>query len=543
MNIVRHIIEHEIIGVGGGGGGGNTIRMYDEGTYIGTFSEIDIVGTGHNAESVGAGRVAIYSPSASYSPYFNTGTATVADIATVNRNIASPTAEGNPYKIGSWSGGTVHPATNSASWTYTTVNPCSFVNLTTTIEAVLLDADGLELARHETAPITGNIDVTVNGITIRVTGWTPEYSRYRGVVTVIYDLATILPAGGRVSARIVHHNAGIDYEKTQNDVFYDANPYPAQVSGVSIAETSGGAVIKYLSGVPFYDLGSMFTVGVADIDYVNANTYLESQLVEIDGDEYGMSMLTLGSGDITGWSNIFNFVNGSYSNNAWQISQSNFRAITTTANVRARAKDWTDQSWVDSPNSAILIDTWGQQSTELAEYFTDEAFRRRADDTVWDSTDDLRTLEGGIHAQVINGVLKVPNVDYSAYMPANTRDYSGAGGRNYYRRIIDAAMQVRTSCSFHISGFTLDDLVDSRVELWVLIVGKWASWCYAHTPGLFNFGTFDGDNDPIRLASSTSNRIDVSFGTLGLDSSHTYFRLRLVINDSSINPDSIVVTW
>jgi hypothetical protein len=55
----------------------------------------------------------------------------------------------------------------------------------------------------------------------------------------------------------------------------------------------------------------------------------------------------------------------------------------------------------------------------------------------------LVTYDGGAHAQVIGGILRVPNVDYSIYKPTNTRNYTGlAGNINYYRRFIDAAGNV-----------------------------------------------------------------------------------------------------
>ena len=541
MNLVRHIIEHEIIGVSGGGGGGTTIKFYDEGVYKGAFGEVDIVGTNHNAEPIAPGRIAIYSPSMAVSPYYNTGGATVPNIATSNRNVAAPTTEGSPYKIGDWIAGTVHPCFNSSSISYNTPVQCRFESATTTVEANLYDADGI-VAQHITAPIGGNIDVTLNGIRIQITGWAAEGIKYKANIYVTYNLATIIPQGGRISIQIVHHNNGADYQKTQNDIFYDPNPLSATVNTPIISENT--PAIKYLSGVPYYNLGSTFNVSLSDVDYVNSNSYIAGTLVDIEGNQYGLPSLLLGSGDLTGWNNFYNDNDDTYLKNDWTINQANFRTITTTAQVRARAKDWTDQAWQNSAYAAVLIDTWGQESTELAEYFTDEAYRRKADDTLWDSTNDLRTTEGSIHAQVIGGILRVPNVDYSIYKPANTRDYTGlTNNKNYYRRIIDVAGQVRNSCSLYISGFTLDDLVSNRIELWVLIPGKWASWCYAHTPELFNFGTFDGDNDPIRLASSTSSRIDVSFGTIGLDSSHTYFRLRLVIQDATIEPNSIVVGW
>lgn len=517
------------------------VEVYDEGILVGAASIIDIIGVNHNAALISAGRVAIYSPSAVFSPKYNAGGAAVPSIAVSNRNVADPLGT---YDIDTWVAGSVHGCSIAGNPSWATGAVCSFDNLLTTFEVKVFGADGVTvLATHLTAAITGNVVLTVANITITISSWAVEFTKYRAVITVAINMSAILPAGGRYSVSLVHHNNGTDYSKIQNDIFYDVNPNAATVNTPTIIE--GGSVItKDLSGLPFYILGSQFQIDISDIDYVNANSYLDASLVDVEGAEYGLPALLLGSGDLTGWGNLWNDQNDTYQKTNWAITAANFRAISTLANINARAKDWADQAYQPSANAAVLIDTWLQQSNDLSEYFTDEVYRRTVADAAFDSSQSLVTYDGTVHAQVIGGILRVPNVDYSIYKPTNTRDYTGlATCKNYYRRIIDASGLVRAGCSLTIAGFTLANLVASDVEMWLLIPSKWVSWCYAHTALTFNFGTFDGDNDPIRLLSSIANRIDVSFGTLGLDAVNTFFRLRIVINNAAITPDSIVVSW
>jgi hypothetical protein len=254
--------------------------------------------------------------------------------------------------------------------------------------------------------------------------------------------------------------------------------------------------------------------------------------------------LSLSGAALTGWTNVYNNVNSSFNKTTWGIAATNYRYIGTTAKVSARTEDWTSGSWVNSSNASILIDTYSSESTSLAEYFTDETYRRTSAGAVWDSTQSLVAYDGGTGAQVIGGILRVPGVNYSTYSPSGSPNYSAlVAPKNYYRRIIDVSGLVRNSASLAISGFTLADLTSSKVELWIDIPTRFTSPCYAHTANTFNFATFSGNNDPIRLLSSTSGVINVSFGALGLTAGQTYFILRIVINDASVQPTSVIVSW
>lgn len=528
------------------GGGGGSLTVQDEGVALGVFSIMNFIGADVLAYDGGGGVVNVTIPPTVFRPFYNQGAATVSSFPTNNWTISTPNL--TAFKLGGWVPGTIHPCHNDSTLDLNTPATCGFMdNSTTTIEVNVYDDDGVTLlATHTTAAIVGNLDVTLNNIRIRVTSWGPDDIRYQGNIWVNINVGALIPIGGRWSYEIIHHNAGTDYTKTQPDAFFDTNLNAGTISGVTIAETPGFVVTKYLSGVQYYDIGSDFTVDVADIDYANSNSYPNPQ-VEIHGDEYGLPQLDIFEADMTGWTLNDDNVDDTYNKTDWEITAVNFRRLpiaSDTTNIRGRVMDWTNSPWANSADSKVLIDTYTQESDELSEYFTDEAFRLTSGGVAWDSTQNITVYDGGSNAQVIGGIIKIHDTDFSTYNPLPNPDYSvsPASGK-YYRNFTDTFNAVRGSATLDITGFTLADLVASRVEIWIDIPTRFTSPCYVHTASTYNFATFTGNNDPIRLLSSTANSIDITFGALGLTPAQNYFNCHVIINDASIEPSSILVSW
>jgi hypothetical protein len=536
----------------GGGGGGGSLTILDEGVAVGTADTIDIVGADHNAVLTAPGEVTIYSPSLSVVSHYNTsdGTnnCTVGDRATTSRLISDPAPDNN-YKIGVWSAGDSANSYNGGTWSYTTTNDCLFEDDTSTIAVTVLDDDDVTpLATHTTAAITGNIDVTVNNIRIRVTGWAVEGGvYYRGTITIDITMSAILANGGRVSIQTAH-NTGSGYSKNEGPRFYDAQTNAQAIGNVTIAENTVSSS-KYISGLRYYDEGDTFDIAVDDLDYMNDMSYVANFLRFTTASEYGITNFNVSGAGLTGWTNYWNDTNSTYSG-THAIDIDDFRYIGTAANITGQVYDWSAGASDASPNASICIDTYDQESSDLAEYFTDEAYRRLAGyagtEGLWDSTQDIGAYDGNTGAQVINGILKVGDTNWTTYAPGGVGNpnYSAhSAPKDYYRRFIDSTSSVRGSATLAIQGFTLTDLIASDVEMWIMIPGRFTSACYAHTASLYNFGTFTGNNDPIRLNSSTANSIDITFGGLGLTGAQNYFIIRIVINDAAIEPSSVVVSW
>jgi len=543
-----------LIGPGGVIGGG--VAVSDEGTVVNSsacninFIGADVIAKQDPDEDC---QVDVYIPTPSYPSHYNTNDGTtngiVTNTGTSTRHVANP----GSYDIGDWVAGSEHPTTRSSNVYYNTSEVVLFEDTASSVVAEIYGADGATvLASVTISDIAGNTSASQDGVTVSITNWDVSSDKYQAKISVSYDLSSIIPDSGRFSIKISHIQTNATYIKSQNDLFYDSEPNTASLTGVHIVE-SAARITRYLSGVQYYDLNSPFTVDIDDIDNLNGTSYPTIQ-TEVFGAEFGLPQLNLQGSDLTDWTNDWDDIDDSYHNEDWKITAVNYRYIGDEANISARTEDWSAGALVNSDNMKILIDTWGPQSSELEEYFTDENFRMMSDyATPWDSTQDLRTYDGGnTGVQVIGGVIKVPstlsttnnnNADFSDYNPLSNPDYSSSDGNTYYREFIDVDKQVRGSAWLAISGFTLQDLIDEKILLFIDVPGKFTSECYAHSPEEFNYGEMDGDDDPIRVNDSTDYNIHISFGTYGLDEDHDRFRIRLVIVDDTIEPSSIVVSW
>jgi len=476
--------------------------------------------------------------------HFNTTDGTtngvVPNTTTSNRFVAQP----GVFNTGGWDDNLTHPCTHIANIHYAPPEIIRIEDLTSDFRATVFDADGVTiLAQNIITGISGDTSQSFQGITINISsfGSSPSGSgEYKAIITTNIDLTQIVPNSGRITVQL-EHIGSFTFTKTQ-EFFYDSEPNTAVLAGVNIQETTAGRITNYLSGVQFYSLNSPFTIDINDIDYLNGDSYPLVQ-VEVHGDDFGLPQLNLHGSNLTGWVHTWDDDNDTYHNDNWQITAQPF-CHNGDASSQANTVDWGDGPLVDSNHQNILVNTWTQQSDELSEYFHDEVFRKMSDrTTAWDSTQDLKTYDNTDGAQVICGVLQIPDTDYTTYNPLTNPDYSSYNGKEYYRSFTDVTNSVRGSANINIQGFTRDDLIHSRIELWFFIPGRFTSECYVHGVATYNFSTFNGDNDPMRISGTDTNDIRISFGTYGLDATHNELQWRLVINDATIKPEQVALTW
>lgn len=370
------------IDIGGGGGGGSKLAGEDEGILaIADVKTINFVGADVSAYQNGSdpNQLDVYIPALAFQPYYDAsnpqGNATVPDTTTSSRNVADPAPE-NLYDIGGWAPGTLHPITRSTPLTWTHTDNCSFVNNTsTTVEVNIYDETDVAILETYTTPaIVGNSVNNGVNITVSITGWAVDSIRWQSKISVTVDIDTILPNSGRWSIEVIHHNGSSDYTYTQGPLFYDTEALVAALTGVSIAETGGSVVTRFISGVEYYDFGSQFTIDIADIDNLNSDSYPVTQ-VNAQGGEYALPALNIPGASLTGWMNDWNDNNDTYQKTDWAINQLDFFTISTTANVSARVVDWVAAGWINSPNANVLIDTYDNLSTRLIEQFRFENWR------------------------------------------------------------------------------------------------------------------------------------------------------------------------
>jgi len=496
------------------------ITVQDEGVEIcAVVTTINFQGATVQAKDCIAGLVNVYIPPPSYVSHFDTsdGTndCTVADASTTSRRVAGPTSEGTPYNIGGWTEGSTNDTvrTTESSFSYTTTNACSFLeNTTTTIEVNVYDADGVAtLATHTTAAIIGNTDVTVDNIRVQVTSWATNADQYQGIVTVTFDIDTILgDISGRFGVEIIHHNAGDgDFTYTQTPLFYDNESNAQTIGNVTIAENT--PVIMRKSGVYYYDEGSTFTVAIDDLDYLNSESF-PTTLVVITGTEYGLTTLNLASGALTGWTTKYDVIDVTYSNSAWTITGADYFIMTTTANVTGQVQDWTAGASDSSPDAAIIIDTYNDNSSRVLEDFQGETERLEDDlATSWDSTASLASADDGQGLQLGEGtVLRYPDVNYGTYEPSSGSqpDYSSLSGDRYYYRGMWHTGTSHSNGSFTLAGVTEQNLTDDDIIIEISLDGTdWYNCNELYTGGALSNG------DGCRVSGNTMPTLDFTFGT------------------------------
>ncbi len=455
-----------------------SITVLDEGDVIcANVHTINFKGADVQVKDCVDGVVNVYVPPPQYVAHFNSNDGDVAgdcrlsDKSTTSRFVAGPTGEGNPYNIGGWSDGdTVNTVrTTGAVHVYTTTNVCSFKDdSTTTIEVNIYDADdSTPLATHTLGPITGAVGAVIQGITIIVASWATNEDQYQGTVSVLFNIDTILGnISGRYSVEIIHHDAGDgDFTYTQGPLFYDNESNAQTIGNATIAENT--PVIVRKSGVYYYDTGSTFTVNIDDLDWLNSDSY-PTTLVSIVGSEYGLPTLSLGSGDLTGWTSKYNIMNVTYNKADWTINQSNYYTVRTTGNIVAQVQDWSAGASDNSPNAGMAVDTYNDNSTRIVEDFRGETNRLESDlSTSWDSTQDLTAYDGNNGLQVGEGTkLFYPkNIDYGTYEPSSGAqpDYSGESGDKVYYRAFWHSGTSHGNGIFVITGVTETNLTNDDV--------------------------------------------------------------------------------
>ena len=577
--------------IGKGGGTSSNLEVQDEGVSVETnVTVLNFIGADVSALSGGTGQVNIYIPPPSFASHFNTTDGTTVgtvseSISRSTARISSPTVEGNPFSTGGWAGTNQSASLNSTA-TFTTGGDVTGFGGDSTMTVIMYDADGTTaLESVTTSPIAANGSYGSGNISITISNYATDTTKFKASPSVTVDVGAVFTANGREGGRYnifisqttdTTTDGGSTYSYTQTSVFYDTNPNTPSVSGVTIAETSGGVSTKHLSGIEYYISGSQFTASVSDIDNLNRNTSRTSNNLSITFNNFGISSLNqspfgTGSSNFSGWTNDYNVQNVSYSNTAASISSSNFRYRGTAANISARARDtWANGSLISSSNLSILIDTYGTTSTNLVERFDDEnrrqdsGFNSGATTGNWNSSNSLVSGE----ALVGNGKLMIPssftlsdgstNPNLSSFSPTAggaTPDYSSlTAASNYYRTIVDTTGSSRAGFTMTLSGtFLVDavtDLANSNLEIFI---SKIASSVGGNTGAtnpfflnihgsVYNFATFDDGvtNGQIRESSSSGGTINCTFGGFVCEDG---FYMHIRINNSSIKLDTLSVSF
>lgn len=492
-------------------GGGGEITIKDEGVIVSSnVTTINFKGDQVNASESSPGVIDVYIPPLLFPSHWNTndgdGDNTIDDILTYSRNVSAPTNEGVPFKIGTWVSGSSYPCIRLSPLVYTSPNVCLFNTLTTSIDVIIYDADGVSvIAQHTVSNISGNLSQTLQHITIDITNWSSIYDKYSADISVSIDIDSILSNGGRFSVSI-NHISGSSYTKTQNNIFYDSNNNPATIDNVSISANT--PVIKNLSGIKYYDIGSTFDIGIGDIDYINDRSYITDFLYIESYNYYGIPNSYLEGSDLTGWNTLYNNINSSFSN-TFTTSRYNYRHIGNIATIRARHIDWSSVIYASSSADSILVDTYGITSTDVAEYFVDENKRKTSSWGAWDSTALLTSSD----LMVQDDELLRQFGDWTSYSPTNTANYATSASYNqFYYRGFKHDNVVHTNGQFYISGITESDITNDDVYIEISLDST--NW-YVLNDDYLGGALANGDGCRTNVGITDLPLIDFTLGTGG----------------------------
>ena len=506
--------------------------------------------------------------------HFNTSdgstNASVSNWPTFNRYVSAP----GTFDILGWAAGSAYngfhqtPGGAGGPVTYALAGNFSILanDGTTVLTVTVLSADGTDLGTHVVPIGAGPYSATVNNVTIIHGLLTPDSYKFQASLSISVLIDNMIPQGGKYSISIVHNN-GVDgiFSYNSGNMFHDPNSTAATIANPTIAENT--PVVKWLSGIQYYNLGSTFDIGIPDIDNINAESYPQP-FINVDCVEYGITNFNLNGGDLTAWTSAWNDINSSYSG-THAITAANYRFIGTDANIDGRWVDWVNGAWQPSPDAAICIDTYATESTALAEYFTDEARRRTEFDlagaynagAAWDSTQDMGAYDDNIGLLIQSGLIRTRHTDWNSYAPgmAANPDYMGfAGWGTYYRRFTDVSSSDRGSARLTFAGDPgiVNAIIAGTIRLYVFIPDTtWRVRAQVHGAALFDFATFDANiqnggtySDVVTIPNRTSanngaGTLDISFGNLHMGAGHNELDIQLEMTSGSPTISSIILSW
>ena len=234
------------------------------------------------------------------------------------------------------------------------------------------------------------------------------------------------------------------------DTYSASNANPSFSSGPT--NTVITEVFKWLSGIPYYDLGTNWHVEFIAASGIFNRCYNATRVANVTAT--GLNTISL-TGEESGtpvYSATYDRSSSNYVNVTLNASnQSSFNKYLTVGLYKVIGST--------SSNTAInyYINTYGNISTSTVEYFQDEAFRLVNDTlgsgTAFTSTNNLAHN----NAQVRSGSLRVPlQSDYNTQWGGSAIDYSGDTIFEYQRYFSKSGTTKSGSLVF--SGITASDI-------------------------------------------------------------------------------------
>jgi hypothetical protein len=449
--------------------------------------------------------------------------------------VSSPDSPGSPFYTNSWDNDTNRRITRSNNLPWVLDSGQLVTDLQGGDITVKFYNGADSLIHTETLTPDGSLDDQVsspNGY-LEINSLETNFDRVEGFVEV--DLATLSLLGGTgyLRAEIEHVIESAAYSQTL-DYFLDTGAAPSINSqGLSL----NAAVVKWLSGIKFAGQGSSVEFYLDALE-VWKDTY-RTDPVQVQCSEYGVGnfIVNYNDSDVTSDGStpptqpfehdhdfVFSGTRTIQSNTTNPDENDNY------AQMRYVVRDpfFSSNGPLISAIPEILINTYGDESTDTLELFVDEDYRltnvsgsiagingvdRGA--RTWDSTATLVSTSG---LQVINGALVFPQVDFSSMDPLTNRDYSSIPSdgldKVYIRQFKDSAGVSRSNGVFRINGLTEAQRANKEVLVEIRVVGNHIPGNGTQGPG--NEGTgWLSLNDPYNIATFLGDDGDGCFVSTG----------------------------
>jgi len=350
-----------------------------------------------------------------------------------------------------------------------------------------------------------------------------------------------LPDGFQGQISVVHSLGG-SQNYTYASFFVDRTSQVISPTAPTFSENT--AVLKHLSGVPYYTTGSTFNVGVThnvtifDRGYVT--NPLTLNLTNFNASNQTPTLTTLG---LTEPLDITDTI-GTY-NTSLTVGAAAFRNMDARGTATFRDVFGTGTS-SNSAAGTYRIDTYGITSTNTSEPFDDENKRFKGTenfdntsitwtDSDWDSEDNITTIdEKGL--VVYNGTLKYPSINHSSgYLPVGP-NYSGQSGDfAYYRVFVASAAFTNGTITFGGWSNALSVVQGADVEV-SLKYPNCSDYGNNNTSGWQSLKidqTVYGGNGCLGVGSTGSN-VAFSFGTTSSVDFGNRIIMKIVFKSSSV---------
>lgn len=488
------------------------------------------------------------------------------------------TPSGGAFLTNSWDDDTNRDITTATGFTLGLTTGHRITNLESgTLSAkyyngnnVLLHTENLVLNGS-----TSNQSSTPSGY-LTVSGLITTGSRKEGGLTLQIPTSTLLSGSSGYLRTDVSHVIGINtYNNPSIDFFRDTGGAP------SVSTQSGSLVsapVKYLSGVKYATIsGSTRPVLRFSLSALNiwANTYRADPVV-FDSSNLGVPDYTIAynsaavtkAGVSPPTAPFLHNQNFIYSEDK-EVTQSGLTNPDANGNFRTVSYQLRDpfnivnaSTFTLSPQ--VMINTYGNSSTDNLELFVDENYRVNLTDSgidafsglsgaargsfAFDSTSTIASTSG---AQVINGALIYPQTNYSAILPSGNPNYSSqTGSKIYMRRFKDPSGDFHSNGVFRIDGLSEADRAAGNILIDIKVVGihdvgnavqgvgnEGTGWLSLNAG--FNIATFAGDDGDGCFVTTNGYAAPFFEFTLGGFSTAFAQNNSILLRITYLNPQSV----